>query len=149
MEVIYTITFRGMKLNKKRTLFTILTIILSVGMMTAVLCGLWSMLGFLQTKEKAYGGDYEYSIENLSLQQAEVLKNKNNVDDVSLFSFVGNSFYGEKSNKSILAIAGINQSFIDNFAMEQYLLQGRYPVNENEIVLTESFLEKNNLSFSV
>ena len=85
MGVIYTITFRGMKLNKKRTLLTILTIILSVGMMTAVLCGLWSMLGFLQTKEKAYGGDYEYSIENLSLQQAEVLKNKNNVDDVSLF----------------------------------------------------------------
>ena len=149
MEVIYTITFRGMKLNKKRTLFTILTIILSVGMMTAVLCGLWSMLGFLQTKEKAYGGDYEYSIENLSLQQAEVLKNKNNVDDVSLFSFVGNSFYGEKSNKSILAIAGINQSFVDNFAMGQYLLQGRYPANENEIVLAESFLEKNNLSFSI
>ena len=149
MEVIYTITFRGMKLNKKRTLFTILTIILSVGMMTAVLCGLWSMLGFLQTKEKTYGGDYEYSIEQLSLQQAEILKNKENVSDVSLFSFVGNSFYGEKSNKSILAIAGINQSFIDNFAMEQYLLQGRYPVNENEIVLTESFLEKNNLSFSV
>ena len=99
MEVIYTITFRGMKLNKKRTLFTILTIILSVGMMTAVLCGLWSMLGFLQTKEKAYGGDYEYSIEQLSLQQAEILKNKENVSDVSLFSFMGNSFYGEKSNK--------------------------------------------------
>lgn len=149
MEVIYTITFRGMKLNKKRTLFTILTIILSVGMMTAVLCGLWSMLGFLQTKEKAYGGDYEYSIENLSFQQAEVLKNKQNVDDVSLFSFVGNSFYGEKTNKSILAIAGINQSFVDNFAMEQYLLQGRYPSNDNEIVLAESFLEKNGLSFSV
>ena len=149
MEVIYTITFRGMKLNAKRTLITILTIILSVGMMTAVLCGLWSMLGFLQTREKAYGGDYEYSIENLSLQQAEVLKNKNNVDDVSLLSFVGNSFYGEKSNKSILAIAGINPSFIDNFAMEQYLLQGRYPSNENEIVLAESFLEKNDLPFSV
>lgn len=149
MEVIYTITFRGMKLNKKRTLFTILTIILSVGMMTAVLCGLWSMLGFLQTKEKVYGGDYEYSIENLSLQQAEILNNKKNVNDVSLFSFVGNSFYGEKSNKSILAIAGIDQSFIDNFAMEQYLLQGRYSANENEIVLAESFLEKNGLSFSV
>ncbi len=149
MEIIYTITFRGMKLNKKRTLFTIFTIILSVGMMTAVLCGLWSMLGFLQAKEKAYGGDYEYSIENLSLQQAEVLKNKKNVDDVSLFSFEGNSFYGEKSNKSILAIAGINQSFIDNFAMERYLLQGCYPANENEIVLSESFLEKNGLSFSV
>lgn len=149
MEVICTITFRGMKLNKKRTLFTILTIVLSVGMMTAVLCGLWSMLGFLQTKEKAYGGDYEYSMEHLSWQQVEALKNKENVDDVSLLSFVGNSFYGEKSNKSILAIAGINQSFTDHFAMEQYLLQGRYPANENEIVLAESFLKKNDLSFSV
>ncbi|MCM1025514.1 MAG: ABC transporter permease [Roseburia sp.] len=149
MEVIYTLTLRGLKMNKKRTLLTILTIILSVGMMTAVLCGSWSMLEFLQTKEKAYGGDYEYSIENLSLQQAESLKKKEDVEDVSLLSFVGNSFYGEKSNKSLLAIAGVDRSFIENFALTQYLLQGCYPANENEIVLTESFLEKNDLSFSV
>lgn len=149
MEIIYILTLRSMKLNKKRTMLTILTIILSVGMMTAVLCGLWSMLGFLQAKEKAYGGDYEYSIENLSWQQAEALKNKKDVEDVSLLSFAGNSFYGEESNKSLLAVAEINRSFIDDFALGRYLLQGRYPANENEIALTESFLEKNELAFSV
>lgn len=149
MVIIYTLTLRGMKLNRKRTLLTILTIILSVSMMTAVLCGAWSVLGFLQTKEKNNGGDYEYSIEDISLQQAEALQNKNNVADVSLLSFVGSSFYGEESNKSLLAIAEINQSFIENFALKQYLIKGRYPVNENEIAITESFLEKNDLSLSV
>jgi ABC-type antimicrobial peptide transport system permease subunit len=139
MGVIYTITIRGMKLNKKRTFLTILTIILSIGMMTSVLCGVWSMLGFLQEKEKAYGGDYEYSIENISMQEAQELWQNENVADVSLLSFVGSSFYGEETNKALIAIAGVNQSFIENFALSQYLVNGRYPIDDNEIVLSESF----------
>jgi ABC-type antimicrobial peptide transport system permease subunit len=149
MGVIYAISLRGMMLNKKRTGLTILTIILSVSMMTAVLCGSWSMLGFLQTKEKVYGGDWEYCIEDLSLQQAGTLQENDDVADVSLLSFAGSSFYGEASNQNLLAIAEINSAFIENFALEQYLLDGRYAEKENEIVLPESFLKKNNLSFSV
>ena len=50
METIFTLTLRTLQQNKKRAFLTIFTIILSVGMMTAVLCGGWSMLRFLQEK---------------------------------------------------------------------------------------------------
>ena len=55
METIFTLTLRTLQQNKKRAFLTIFTIILSVGMMTAVLCGGWSMLRFLQEKEAVYG----------------------------------------------------------------------------------------------
>ena len=87
MEMMFTLTLRTLKLNKKRTLLTVFTMILSVGMMTAVLCGGWSMLRFLQEKEKIYGGDYAYSIEITSKQQAENLLQEKNVEDVSLLRF--------------------------------------------------------------
>ena len=70
METIFTLTLRTLQQNKKRAFLTIFTIILSVGMMTAVLCGGWSMLRFLQEKEAVYGGDYAYRIELTSQQQA-------------------------------------------------------------------------------
>lgn len=149
MEMIFTLTLKTLKLNKKRTLLTVFTIILSVGMMTAVLCGGWSMLRFMQEKEKIYGGDYAYSIEITSQQQAENLMQGKNIEDVSLLRFVGSSFYGEPSNKTLLAIVEINDAFIENFSLEQYLLEGRFPLNENEIILTQDFIDDNGLAFCV
>ena len=149
MEMMFTLTLKTLKLNKKRTLLTVFTIILSVGMMTAVLCGGWSMLRFLQEKEKIYGGDYAYRIEITSQQQAKNLMQEKNVEDVSLFRFAGSSFCGEPSNKTLLAVAEINDAFVENFSLEQYLLEGRFPLNENEIILTQDFIEDNGLAFSV
>lgn len=149
MEMMFALTLRTLKLNKKRTLLTVFTMILSVGMMTAVLCGGWSMLRFLQEKEKIVGGDYAYRIEITSQQQAEKLMRDKNVEDVSLLRFAGSSFYGEPSNKTLLAVAEINDAFAQNFSLEQYLSEGRFPSNENEIILTQDFIEDNGLAFSV
>ena len=87
METIFTLTLRTLQQNKKRAFLTIFTIILSVGMMTAVLCGGWSMLRFLQEKEAVYGGDYAYRIELTSQQQAETLMQGKNIEKVSLLRF--------------------------------------------------------------
>ena len=149
MEMMFTLTLKTLKQNKKRTLLTVLTIILSVGMVTAVLCGGWSMLRFLQEKEKIYGGDYAYRIEITSQQQAKNLMQEKNIKDVSLLRFAGSSFYGEPSNKTLLAVAEINDAFAENFYLKQYLLEGRFPLNENEIILTQDFIDDNGLAFSV
>lgn len=147
MEMMFTLTLKTLKQNKKRTLLTIITIILSVGMMTAVLCGGWSMLRFMQEKEKIYAGNYEYSIEITSQKQAEKLMQSKNVEDVSLLRYDRSSFYGKPSNKNKLAIAEIDDSFIQNFYLEQYLVEGRFPANDNEIVLRQDFIEDNGLEF--
>lgn len=149
MEMIVSLVIRTLKCNRKRTILTICTIILSVGMMTAVLCGGWSMLMFLRDKEAVYGGDYAYRMALTSAHQAEELMQGKNVDDVSLLGIVGSSFYGEPSNKTLLAIAEINDSFVENFALQQYLLEGRFPQSENEILLTEDFIQENALNISV
>lgn len=52
MESIFTLTLRTLQQNKKRTILTIFTIILAVGMLTAVLCSGWSMLRFCKRKKQ-------------------------------------------------------------------------------------------------
>ena len=149
MEMMVSLMIRTLNYNRKRTILTICTIILSVGMITAVLCGGWSMLSFLRDKEAVYGGDYAYRMDLSSAYQADELMQEKNVDDVSLLGVVGSSFYGEPSNKTLLAIAGINDSFVENFSLQQYLLEGRFPESENEILLTEDFVRENARNISV
>ena len=39
MNMIFTLTLRNLLSNKKRTLLTLLTILLSISMITSILCG--------------------------------------------------------------------------------------------------------------
>ena len=57
MNMIFTLTLRNLLSNKKRTLLTLLTILLSISIITSILCGLWSLVDFLKEKEKVDGGD--------------------------------------------------------------------------------------------
>lgn len=51
MEMMVSLMIRTLNYNRKRTILTICTIILSVGMITAVLCGGWSMLSFCEIRK--------------------------------------------------------------------------------------------------
>ena len=73
MNMIFTLTLRNLLSNKKRTLLTLLTILLSISMITAILCGGWSLVDFLKEKEKVYGGDYDYYMEDLTWEQVQEL----------------------------------------------------------------------------
>ncbi len=79
MNMIFTLTLRNLLSNKKRTLLTLLTILLSISMITAILCGGWSLVDFLKEKEKVYGGDYDYYMEDLTWEQVQELYSQNNV----------------------------------------------------------------------
>ncbi len=149
MNMIFTLTLRNLLSNKKRTLLTLLTILLSISMITAILCGGWSLVDFLKEKEKVYGGDYDYYMEDLTWEQVQELYSQNNVGEVSLLRFAGNSFYGEKSNSTMLSVGEIDENFTQRFSLNQYLLAGRFPQDENELVISESFLKKNNMNTEI
>ncbi|MFV8802803.1 hypothetical protein [Faecalibacterium taiwanense] len=42
------------------------------------------MVDFLKEKEKVYGGDYDYYMEDLTWEQVQELYSQNNVGEVSL-----------------------------------------------------------------
>lgn len=86
-----------------------------------------------------YGGDYDYYMEDLTWEQVQELYSQSNVGEVSLLRFAGNSFCGEKANSTMLSIGEIDENFTQRFSLNQYLLAGHFPQNENELVISESF----------
>lgn len=127
MNMIFTLTLRNLLSNKKRTLLTLLTILLSISMITAILCGGWSLVDFLKEKEKVYGGDYDYYMEDLTWEQVQELYSQNNVGEVSLLRFAGNSFYGEKSNSTMLSVGEIDENFIERFFVKSVFACRAFP----------------------
>lgn len=115
MNMIFTLTLRNLLSNKKRTLLTLLTILLSISMITSILCGGWSLVDFLKEKEKVYGGDYDYYMENLTWQQTQKLISQNNVDEVSLLRFAGNSFTGRKPTVQCFPLARLTKTLLKDF----------------------------------
>lgn len=96
----------------------------------------------MKEKEKVYGGDYDYYMEDLTWEQVQELYSQNNVGEVSLLRFAGNSFYGEKSNSTMLSVGEIDENFTQRFSLNQYLLAGRFPQDEMSLLFQNLFEEK-------
>lgn len=73
------------------------------------------MVDFLKEKEKVYGGDYDYYMEDLTWEQVQELYSQNNVGEVSLLRFAGNSFYGEKSTVQCSPLARLTRTLPKDF----------------------------------
>lgn len=150
MGVIFSVTLRLIKQNKKRAVLTILAIILSTAMMTVVLNGAYSLLFFLREKEAKYAGDYEYAFYDVSLDEISALSNGSNVGKKAVFALLGNSFAGKAhSNKNLVSIGAVNADFWEMFSLEGYLLEGSFPQNEHEIVIARSFVDRNGLDWKL
>lgn len=56
MNMIFTLTLRNLLSNKKRTLLTLLTILLSISMITAILCGGYCPCPLQRERQRDDGG---------------------------------------------------------------------------------------------
>lgn len=134
MNVLNKLVTKSLKLNKKRTIGTIIGIILSV----ALICAVSSMVSsFRQTLvENAINESGYYHIELLNINDNDINKLKLNKDikDVNLVYKLGYSSIEIDSTFPYIEIASMDKDTLSNLSYE--LIEGRYPENDNEIVIS-------------
>lgn len=96
----------------------------------------------MKEKEKVYGGDYDYYMEDLTWEQVQELYSQNNVGEVSLLRFAGNSFYGEKSNSTMLSVGEIDENFTQRFSLISICLRGVSRKMKMSLLFQNLFEEK-------
>lgn len=69
----------------------------------------------MKEKEKVYGGDYDYYMEDLTWEQVQELYSQNNVGEVSLLRFAGNSFVGRKPTAQCSLLARLTRTLPKDF----------------------------------
>ena len=135
MNILKRLTIKNLKLNKTRTIATILGIVLSVALITAVTTMYTSAMESLIRAEKENDGNIHLAIYGLSKDKLADLKNNRNIDHIYLTKKFGYAKLDESKNdsKPYAFIMGMTNDLIKNLGIN--IKEGRLPENENEIVI--------------
>ena len=154
MNIINKLTLRHLKENKKRTVVTIIGIIISVAMITATCVSVTSLIHDCAQSEAYTGGNWHIELENADAGQIEKLEQNEDLQYVGVCKTLGLGNQaavrvdsGKKASVSVGDILAGNRDYFSAMFTASY--QGKLPANENEIVVTREFLDKNGLSWQI
>ena len=135
MNLLNNLTIKNLKLNKKRTLVTIIGIMLSVALVTAVATMYSSCIKSLINYETYQKGNFHVAFFEVPLNEVETIKNNRGVDDVYLTKDIGYAKLEESKNeyKPYVYVKGFSKEAIEELSVK--LVEGRFPENENEILI--------------
>ncbi len=144
MSILNKLTIKNLKLNKKRTIVTIIGIILSTALMVGIGLLFSSFQDYMIRETISYNGRYEANYENADLSKVSNLKVKNFVYFYE--KTIGFSEFESKNEyKPYIYVAGVNEEFFN----ELKLVDGRFPNNDDEIVISEHINTNGGASYKV
>ena len=135
MNLLNNLTIKNLKLNKKRTLVTIIGIMLSVALVTAVATMYSSCIKSLINFETYQKGNFHVAFYDVPINEVETIKNNRGVDEVYLTKDIGYAKLEESKNeyKPYVYVKGFSKEAIEELSVK--LVEGRFPENENEILI--------------
>lgn len=131
MNIFLKYTVRSLRKNKTRTLVTIIGIMLSMSLFTAVLTSAYSGLQFLINQETSLNGAWLGALNNVTIDKFEELENDKDIKDYTYLQEIGWARI-ETNYSPYLFIQSMPEDFTDLYPL---IINGRLPENENEIIL--------------
>lgn len=135
MNLLNNLTIKNLKLNKKRTIVTIIGIMLSVALITAVATIYSSLIKSLIDFETYQKGNFHVAFFDVPINEIETIKNNRCVEKVHLTSNIGYAkLEGSKNEyKPYIYVKGFTKDSIKELSAR--LVEGRFPENEDEIII--------------
>ncbi len=149
MDVLKKFTVKDLKLNKKRTIVTIIGIMLSVALITTVATMYQSLVDSLISYEINSDGNYHVYFSDISTENAEKIVNNRNVEKASYIDNIGYAKLEDSENeyKPYAYIIGYSDEALDNLAVN--LKEGRLPENDSEIIIPSHLKTSGRIKLSV
>ena len=134
MNLLNRLTLKNLKLNKKRTIVTIVGIILSVALITAVTAMFFSAKASLINYETSKKGNYHYAFKNVLEDDIKYFKENRNFESIYIIKGLGYANLLESKNfyKPYIYIEGFDKVALENSIN---LIEGRLPENSQEIII--------------
>ena len=139
MNLYTSLTLRYLKQNKRRTLVTIIGIILA----TALICGIGnictSFMDYQMRNEIQSNGSFYVTFNNIDKEKADIITKSSGVSEYGYKKDLG-SIILDKKNSTSIDINVFDKNTINSFQIT--LKNGSYPKNQSEIIVTEDLLNK-------
>lgn len=144
MSILNRLTIKNLRLNKKRTIVTIIGIILSTALMVGIGLLFSSFQDLMIRDTIGYSGKYEANYSDVDLDKLNNIKDKG-------FTYFYEKPIGfskiESSNeyKPYMYITSVNKEYFN----ELKLVDGNFPKNENEVVISNHVITNGGLNYKV
>lgn len=135
MSILKKLTIKNLKLNKKRTIVTIIGIMLSVALITTVasiyISGIASLIKF----EKAQKGNFHLAYYDIPNDDLTTFKNNRKIDKIFIKQNLGYAKLEDSKNeyKPYAHVESFTKDALENLSIR--IVKGRLPENENEIMI--------------
>lgn len=134
MTLLNKLTIKNLKLNKKRTIVTIIGIMLSVALITAVASMYASGIKSLIKYETLIKGDFHTAFYNVPTSDIDKFINNRNIEKLNITEGLGYAKVDSKNeDKPYAYLKGFTKDALNNLSVR--LVKGRLPENTNEIVI--------------
>ena len=142
MSIFSKITLRTMKQSRMRTAVTIIGVILSTAMITAVTTFGQSFLSFLRDYSLTHDGNWYGVAEYASDEQLEEIRSDSQVEMAAASDILGYAEFDALTSEEIpyLYIQSFSEELFDVFPIQ--LQEGRLPKNEHEVIIS-SYMQAN------
>ena len=148
MNLLNKLTIKNLKLNKKRTIVTIIGIMLSVALITAVssiyTSGIKSLIKF-EIKEN---GNYHVAYRNVLKKDLDLFENNRSIEKINITHDIGYATINSKNEyKPYAFIKAYTKESLKNLSV--VLVEGRLPKNESEILIPTHLKTNGRVFFKV
>lgn len=134
MTLLNKLTIKNLKLNRKRTIVTIIGIMLSVALITAVASMYASGIKSLIKYETIIKGDFHTAFYNVPTSDIDKFINNRNIEKLNITEGIGYAKIDSKNeDKPYAYLKGFTKDALNNLSVR--LVKGRLPENTNEIVI--------------
>ncbi len=149
MNILRELSIRNLILNKKRTISTIIGIILSCSLICAVGAMCTSFRETLVQNAVNDTGYYHFKISNVTETDVEELRNNKDIKDIVVVNQVG---YGALENsqneyKPYLKLCSMNEEVFEQLKFK--IIEGRFPASDDEVIISNHIIENAAVEYKI
>ena len=148
MNLLNRLTIKNLKLNKKRTIVTIIGIMLSVALITAVASVYTSGIKSLAKYEAKQMGNFHAAYYNVDSKDLPVISNNKAIKDFYLVRNIGYAKIDSKNEyKPYAYLKAFNKKALEELSVN--LVEGVMPTNDHEILIPMHLKTNGRLTINV
>ena len=147
MNILNKLTIKHLKMNKKRTIVTIVGVILSTALMVGIGLIFSSIRDFMIKNIISYSGDYHVAIQDVPTDKMSIITKNIKVKDYFYSKHLGYAYLenGQNEYKPYLNVLTVSDNYFD----ELDLIEGRLPQDENEILISDHIRYNGGVKYSI
>ncbi len=149
MNVLRKLTIKNLKLNKKRSTVTVIGIILSVAMLSAVASMFFSARDSFIRYEKRKAGDFHYAFYDVPAEDMQVFRWNRKVESAYPVKEVGYAYLdgGVNEYKPYLYVEALGSEAMKHMGIR--MVEGRLPQSEDELLISSHIATNGGVKYKV